>query len=179
MESTSLPAHSAENNRTRTLKAVFWILLVLAAAEFVVRGPVRYLKPTNWNDLTQYYASRRIWLRGQNFASPENFVNLWRDEVGSTLEATTTRTHIAPPPGALVLFAPIAALPWPAAKMAWLAVLLTGFALTLWSLARIAGLRLSEPRTIAFVAGCLALAPFHTGIAGGNQTIVIVGFCAL
>jgi hypothetical protein len=28
------------------------------------------------------------------------------------------------------------------------------------------------------MAGCLALAPFHTGIAAGNQTIVVVGLCA-
>ena len=144
-----------------------------------MRGPARYLHPTNWNDLAQYYATSRIWLRGQNFVNPENFAAMWRDEVGETLSSDTVRMHIAPPPGALVLFAPIGALSWPAAKIAWLIVLLAAFAATVWSLMRTAGFTLHEPRTIAFIAGCLALAPFHTGIASANQTILVVGLCAL
>ncbi|HYM79328.1 MAG TPA: glycosyltransferase family 87 protein [Candidatus Dormibacteraeota bacterium] len=135
--------------------------------------------PTNWNDLAQYYAASRLWLRGQNFAKPENFVALWRDEVGSTLGADTVRTHIAPPPGAVVLLAPIGALSWPAAKIAWLVILLGGFAAAVWSLAKTVGFRVDEPRMIAFAAGCLALAPFHTGIASANQTILLVGLCGL
>ncbi len=75
--------------------------------------------------------------------------------------------------------APIGALPWPAAKLAWLGVLLAAFAFTVWALSRAAAFRIGEPRTIAFIAGCLALAPFHTGIATANQTILVVGLCAL
>ena len=179
MESTIISTKTESSGQNHSLKIFLLILLVLAAAEFVLRGPVRYLRPTNWNDLAQYYAASRLWLRGQNFANPDNFVALWRDEVGSTLSADTMRTHIAPPPGALVLLAPIGALSWPAAKIAWLAVLLSSFALTVWSLIKVAGFRLSEPRTIVFVAGCLALAPFHTGIASANQTILVAGLCAL
>ncbi len=167
------------DSRTRSLKVLAWILLILAGAEFVVRGPVRYLQPTNWNDLAQNYAATRLWLRGQNFAEPENFVALWRNEVGGTLDANTVRTHLAPPLGTLVLMAPIGALPWPLARIVWLGILVTAFALTVWSLAKTAGYRFNEPRTLAFVAGCFALAPFHTGIASANQTILIVGFCAL
>ncbi len=167
------------DGRWNRRRAVLWILLIVAAAEFVVRGPVRYLHPTNWNDLAQYYAASRIWLRGQNFADPENFGALWRNEVGETLGTYTARTHIAPPPGALVLFAPIGALSWPAAKLVWLGVLLVSFAVTVWSLIRYAGLKPSEPRALLFLAGCLALAPFHTGIGSANQTIFVVGCCAL
>lgn len=159
-------------------RIVLGILLLLAAAEFVVRAPVRYLYPTNWNDLAQYYATSRLWLRGQNFADAEKFTAMWRDEVGETLSSNTARMHIAPPPGALVLFAPIGVLPWPAAKLVWLAVLLAGFVATVGSLLRIAGFSLTEPRALAFMAACLALAPFHTGIANGNQTIVVVALCA-
>jgi len=151
----------------------------MTGAEFVVRGPMRFLHPTNWNDLAQNYAATRLWLRGQNFAKPENFVALWRDEVHSPLDANTGRTHLAPPLGTLVLMAPIGALPWPAAKIAWLAVLVTAFGLTVWSLIKVAGFHLDEPRTLGFIAGCLALAPFHTGIASANQTILVVGLCAL
>jgi hypothetical protein len=86
--------------------------------------------------------------------------------------------HIAPPPGALVLFAPIAVLPWTEARIVWLAVLLAAFTATLVALLKFVGFSPGEPRGLAFVAGCLALAPFHTGLATGNQTIVVVGLCA-
>jgi len=178
MEPASLPTPTKQNEKGRTVWILSWILLLLASADFVVRGPLRYSMGTLWNDLTQYYAASRLWLRGQNFAKPENFVALWHNEVGGLLSANTTRTHIAPPPGALVLFAPIGALPWGVAKVTWLAVLIGGFLATVWALVRTAGFRFNEPRTIAFIAGCLALAPFHTGIAGANQTVLVVAFCA-
>ena len=172
MPPTSATANHMQNGR----RIVLWILLVLAGAEFVVRGPLRYLHPTNWNDLAQYYATSRIWLRGQNFANPENFSAMWRDEIGETLSPNTARTHIAPPPGALVFFAPIAALPWPIAKLVWLVALLAAFGATIGSLLLTAGFSVTKPRALAFIAACLALAPFHSGIASGNQTILVVLF---
>src|SRR5579872_1880040 len=179
MEIATSQTHVERPHAVRNIKIILWILLFAAGAEFVVRGPVRYLQPTNWNDLAQNYAATRLWLRGQNFADPENFVALWRNEANSTLGARTVRTHLAPPLGTLVLMAPIGALPWPAARLVWLALLVAAFGLTVWSLMRVAGFHLEEPRTLAFIAGCLALAPFHTGIASANQTILVVGFCAL
>lgn len=157
---------------------VVWVLLLLASTEFVVRGPVRY-PPPNWNDLAQYYATSRIWLRGQNFANPQNFSAMWQEEVGETWNPNSVRLRVAPPIGALVLFAPIAALPWPAAKLVWLAVLLISFAATIVCLLEVAGFSFADPRALAFMAGCLALAPFHTGIATGNQTILVVGLSAI
>jgi len=169
----------AESPRAQNLqRTIYCCLLLLAGTEFIVRGPVRYLHPTNWNDLAQYYATSRLWMRGQNFAKAENFAALWRDELNDPMSPNTARMHISPPPGALVLFVPIAVLPWASAKLAWLGVLLAGFLATVLSLLKAARLSLREPSGLAFVAGCLALAPFHTGIATGNQTIVVVGLCA-
>jgi hypothetical protein len=175
---TTAPAHSTASS-SRSLKVLFYVVLLAAIAEFIIRGPLRNLRPTNWNDLAQLYAATRLWLRGQNFANPENFVALWRDEVGSTLSSYTVRTHLAPTPPTLVLLSPIAAMPWPWAKIVWLAVLLAAFSLTVWALVKTAGFRFGEPRTLAFIAGCCALAPFHTGIAAANATILVVGLCAL
>lgn len=163
----------------QNLKPLLTFFLLLAAVEFVVRAPIRYLQPTNWNDLTQNYAATRIWLRGENFADPQNFVDLWRDEVHSPLDIRTGRVHIAPPLGSVVLMAPIGALPWPAAKIAWLGVLLISFSMTVWALAKTAGFHFGDAQGIAFIAGCLALAPFHTGIANGNQSILVIALCAL
>jgi len=160
-------------------KVVPYSLCLLAAVEFVIRGPLRYFHWTNWNDLAQNYAATRLWLRGQNFANPENFVALWRDELGSPLSALTVRTHLAPPPGTLVLLAPIGALPWHWAKLLWLTILVGSVIATIWALAATAGFGFKEPRTIMFVAASLAFAPFHTGIATANQTILVVALCAL
>lgn len=159
-------------------RITLWILLLLAATEFAVRGPARFL-PSDWNDLSQYYAASRLWLRGQSFGDAKKFTALCRDELRTPLSESTARVHIAPPPGALVLFAPIGALPWLAAKIVWLTVLLASFAATVWGLIKFSGLSFGEPSSIAFIAGCLALAPFHTGLAGGNQTILVVALCSL
>jgi hypothetical protein len=166
-------------NSSRYFRVFLWILVVVSAAEFLWRGPARNLEDKNWSDLAQNYAATRLWLRGQNFARPENFAKLWQDEVGATLDAGTLRTHLAPPPGTLVLLAPIAALPWPIAKLLWLSLLVVAVCAIIWSLTRSGGFRKDEGRTIAFVAFCLALAPFHTGIAVANESILVVALCVL
>jgi hypothetical protein len=167
---------------SRNLKTILWILILLAAAEFVVRGPVRYLRePSNWNDLSQNYTASKLWLQGKSPSDPRNFSILWKREADSHLDVTDIRTHLAPPLGELVVLAPIAALPWKLAKMLWLTVLLGTFALTVWALALSAGFRWREDnlRTLAFIAACLALAPFQTGIASGNPSILVIGLCAM
>jgi len=164
---------------SRKLKVFLWILVFLAAAEFTVRGPWRYLQERGtWNDLSQNYTASRLWLQGKSPADPRNFQALWWQQGLSRLDATDIRTHLAPPPGGLVVMAPVAALPWKLAKILWMVILLTSFAATVWSLAAGLGLRL-EPRTLAFVAASLALAPFHTGLASGNPTILVIGLCAV
>lgn len=163
------------------LRIILYVLLFLAAAEFVVRGPVRFLSdPTNWNDLSQNYTASRLWLKGQNPSDPRNFVALWKkDGSGSRLELTDVRTHLAPPIGGLVVLAPVAAFPWKIAKIIWLAVLLITFAAAVWAIALAGSLTWSEPRTLAFITACVALAPFHTGLASGNASILVIGLCAV
>lgn len=154
--------------------------MVLAAAEFVARGPVRFLlEPTNWSDLSQNYTASKLWLKGESPSNPRNFIALWKQETGSRLDLTDVRIRLAPPLGGLVVMAPIAAFPWKLAKILWLTVLLLAFAATVWALIMAGDFRRSEFRTLAFVTACLALAPFHTGIANGNPTVLVVGFCAV
>ena len=73
-----LPTDASSQRAQGARRIVIWILLLLAAGEFTVRGPLRYLRPTGWNDLAQYYATSRIRLRGQNFADSENFAAIYR-----------------------------------------------------------------------------------------------------
>jgi hypothetical protein len=161
------------------LRILLWVLVLLAAAEFIVRGPLRYLRePGSWNDLSQNYTASRLWLRGQSPADPKNFVALWWHEGLSRLDLTDIRTHLAPPLGGLVIMAPIAAFHWKIAKILWLAILLISFAATVWALVRTSAFASNEFRILLFLAACLALAPFQTGIASGNTSILVIALCA-
>src|SRR5580658_271661 len=178
MEAATQRQHDKPSS-TRHLKVILWTLLLLAATEFVVRGPVRFLhEPTNWNDLSQNYTASKLWLQGKSPSDPRNFSVLWKQQAGSRLDLTDIRTHLAPPLGGLVVMAPIAAFPWKIAKMIWLIVLLSAFAVTVWALALAGGFREDNIRTLAFITACLALAPFQTGIASGNASILVIGLCA-
>lgn len=164
----------------RNLRVILWIFLFLAAAEFVARGPVRFLSwPAEWNDLSQNYTASKLWLQGQSPADPASFVALWRQQVHSRLDLTDIRTHLAPPLAGLVVMAPIAVFPWKIAKVLWLLVLLIAFGATVWALSRVVDFRRGDLSTVAFVAACLALAPFQTGISTGNPTILVIGLCAV
>jgi Glycosyltransferase family 87 len=177
MDTTTQPGNLSGS---ASLRIFLWILLFLAAAEFVIRGPVRFLfEETAWNDLSQNYTASRLWLKGQSPSDPKNFVALWKQERGSRLDLTDIRTHLAPPLGGLVVMAPIAAFHWKVARVLWVTLLLAAFVATVWALGLAAGFRRDEPRTLAFVAACLALAPFHTGIASGNPSILVIGLCVV
>src|SRR6266567_1608607 len=146
---------------SRNLRIILWTLIFLASAEFIVRGPVRFLNgPSNWNDLSQNYTASKLWLNGQSPSDPRNFVALWKYESGSRLELTDIRTHLAPPLGGLT-------------------VLLTAFVATVWALVRASSFQWNETRSLAFIAACLALAPFQTGIGSGNPSILVIGLCAV
>jgi Glycosyltransferase family 87 len=179
METTTQPQPD-KSPINRNLSVILWILIFVAGGEFVMRGPVRFLRePTNWNDLSQNYTASKLWLQGKSPSDPRNFSVLWKREADSRLDLTDIRTHLAPPLGGLVVLAPIAAFHWKIAKMIWIVVLLSSFTLTVWALALAGGLRRGELRTLAFIAGCLALAPFQTGLASGNTSILVIGLCAL
>lgn len=161
-------------------RVALWLLLVLAGAEFTIRGPVRYFQnPSEWNDFSQNYTASKLWLRGKNPANPKNFVALWKEQTWIGLDTTDIRTHLAPPLGGLVVLAPVALFPWKTAKVIWLLALLISFAATVWVFVRILEGSRDEARTVIFVAACLALAPFHTGLANGNTSILVIAFCAL
>ncbi len=180
METTTSQRQDYKPSTTGNLRIILWILLLLAGTEFVARGPLRFLRnPTNWNDLSQNYTASRLWLKGQNPSAPKNFVALWKHEGRSRLELNDIRTHLAPPLGGLVVLAPVAAFPWKIARILWLVILLISFVATVWALALVGGFRWDELRTLAFIAACLALAPFHTGLAAGNTTILVIGACAV
>jgi len=79
----------------------------------------------------------------------------------------------------LVVMAPVAVLPWKVAKIVWLLVLLISFGATVWIFAKTLCGPQKKTHTLIFVAACLALAPFHTGISNGNASVLVIALCAL
>lgn len=163
-------------------------LLLLAATEFTIRGPLRFAK-SDFNDFISPYIQTRAWLQGVDPYSPQNLVALWPKQAtqfhflaadlatGSLVLKRGIPT--AYPPTSFVLLTTFAWLPWPIARAVWLIVSVTCFAAMLFALTAIAGFRWRESRTPVFLALAIALAPFHTALAAGNIVIVALGLCAL
>jgi hypothetical protein len=137
--------------------------VILAAALFFVRGPLRAVRDSA--DFGIVYAASRVWVEG---GDPYDASAVARARVESGLprfdDPSATRTPY--PPATFPLLAPFALLPWRAASAAWLVVTLGVVALAGAAIVRAAP---REPWLMA--AFVLAFAPLHTGIAKGNVSI--------
>jgi hypothetical protein len=161
------------------------VLLLLAGAEFIIRGPVRAVETaTRFNDFLAPYLQSKAWVLGLDPYSPQVLLRLWPAEAfqfyylpRETADGTLIAKRGIPtayPLTALVLIAPFSFLSWKMAYALWLALNLTLFPAMVWALVAIAGFSYREPRAILLIAGTLALAPFHSGIVTGNVTLVAV-----
>jgi hypothetical protein len=171
-------------------KALLILLVLLAASEFIVRGPLRFLQATDFNDFISPYLQSRALVKGMDPYSPEVLVRLWpvkgarrpgflaRDLADGSLIAKRG-VPTAYPPTCLLLLTPLAVLPWPVAHIAW-AVITVGLTLgVIWSLLAMGGFERNDWRAYVFVAFALALAPLHTGFAAGSIVIGTVALCGI
>lgn len=178
--SSSTQLVTLKTSQSRNIKVFAVFLLLLSTSEFVIRGPVRYFKgPSEWNDFSQNYTASKLWLRGKSPANPTNFVALWKEQTKVGMGTNDIRTRLAPPLGGLVVMAPVAVFAWRPAKILWLCILLLSFAVTVAVFVRLLGRPWNSADSLLLAAGCLALAPFHTGIANGNSSILVIALCAL
>jgi hypothetical protein len=171
-------------------KILLLLLVLLAVSEFVVRGPIRFLRAADFNDFISPYVQSRALIQGLDPYSPEVLVRLWpvtgphrlqflaKDLADGTLIAKRG-IPTAYPLTCLFLLGPLAVMPWPVAHLVWLA--LTGV-LTLgviWSLLSLVTREAGDWRAYVFVAFALALAPLHTGFAAGSVVIATVALCGI
>ena len=181
MPNSNQPARFARN-------LLLAILLLLAGAEFVLRGPVRFAHAANFNDFISPYIQTRAWIEGQDPYSPQTMVRLWppeaerfdflsRDLADGTL-VLKRGIPTAYPLTAFVLIAPVAALPWHIAHPLWLIITVFAFGVTVASLLCVAKLLPRTDLTLVFLAIALALAPFHTALAAGSIVTVAVAASA-
>jgi Glycosyltransferase family 87 len=182
------------NDRSKFFRnALFVILLLCAASEFIVRGPLRFAHAANFNDFISPYIQTRAWIAGIDPYSSQNLLRLWPADsehydflAHDFAEGTLVYKHGIPtayPLTAFVLITPVAALPWHIAHPLWLIITVLAFAATVISLMSIAKLLPREKnewsgRSLVFLILALALAPFHTGLAAGSIVIVAVAASA-
>jgi hypothetical protein len=158
-------------------------LLLIAAGEFVARGPLRAIhESTKINDFLSPYIQSKAWSKGFDPYSPQSLVKLWPSDAGhfSFLEEEAANGTLvsregiptAYPLTSLVLISPLALLPWHIAYGIWLTLILGLFVGMLFALVDLSGLALTDLRTILLIAFVLALAPFHTGIVTANISVI-------
>jgi hypothetical protein len=160
-------------------------LLLMAGAEFIVRGPVRAVRTaTQFNDFLSPYIQANAWIRGLDPYSPQVLLKLWPaqalhfsflpKEVANGTLVANRGIPTAYPITALVLVAPFSALPWYVAYAVWLAINLVLFSVMVCVLRSLAAVSYRDAAGILLIAGALALAPFHTGIVTGNVSLVAI-----
>lgn len=168
---------------SRTSKLLLMLLLALAALEFAVRGPVRFLRATDFNDFISPYIQSKALLVGVDPYSPQTLIRLWpegarhgflAEDLGDGSLLINHGIPTAYPPTCLFLLTPLALLSWPFAHLAWLITTLVVLALLIRAMLQWAGLGAQDWRAYLFVAFALALAPFHTGVGAGSIVIVTV-----
>jgi hypothetical protein len=161
------------------------ILLLLAMAEFLVRGPIRAVQTaTHFNDFLSPYIQAKALVKGLDPYSPQVLLQLWPPqaphflflpkEVANGTLVANRGFPTAYPITAFVLVSPFTLCSWNIAYALWLTALLTFFVLMLCALVDLSGFSLRDPRAILLVACVLALAPFQTGIVTANVTLMAV-----
>lgn len=168
-------------SQTSRAWAALWItLIVLGAALLAYRGPYRALQPAANQDFCLVYAQARAWLHGFNPYREESVREAFatagappeRDPMGGRRSSV-----LVYPPHSYPLWAPLAALPWPVASVAWVGINTALYVLGAVFIARMLGL-LGNAR-LAFWACAVWSAPAQTVIAHGQTSTPVLAGVAL
>jgi hypothetical protein len=175
------PADSGAMGISRNRKALLFLLLVFASAEFVARGPLRIVRrASNGNDFSAPYVGAKAWVKGLNPYSSSVFLSLWEQPAAqdsSKLGSSGTRTPY--PLTCLVLLTPFAFFSWPTASAVFGLFLSIAVVIALLLLSGLPELRESAWRKWLFLGLALALAPVHTGIGQDNVSVLSIVFMLL
>lgn len=107
VESTSLSTR--EQTSAPRIKTILLVaFLLLAATEFVVRGPLRFFREGyRWSDVSQVYLPAVNWIHGRNPYGPADFVARCKEVGINCPPATDIRTHSPYPLTTLVVMSPL------------------------------------------------------------------------
>lgn len=165
---------------------------VAGAVFFAIRGPLAAMEPApprrgGSYDLMWMYSASRAWLQGGNPYTIEGADDAFVSGGGATeMEKKfrpgareAGRSGLLYPPTTFVVMAPIGALPWSAAKLAWALVNAASLGGLAWALVRIAGLSWRGWRAWAVLALALVYAPGITATAFGQMPVPATALIAL
>ncbi|MGA2695124.1 MAG: glycosyltransferase family 87 protein [Terriglobales bacterium] len=166
------------------------MLILLAAVEFIVRGPLRFSRSLDFNDFVSPVVQTRAWLNGADPYEPASLMQFWpsdiqrpdflrSDSVSGTL-IVKRGIPTAYPPTSFVLLTPFAVIPsWRVAALLWIGLCTAMFAGMLFAMWRFGDFASHTNHGYLLTALVLGLAPFHTGFAAGSIAIFVVPLCAL
>lgn len=164
------------SSKWRTLLAC---MVMLAASEFVIRGPGRALiQEHEFNDLLSPYVQTQLWIHGYDPYSPKSLLDYWPSSAAQfpfpadeVLNGSMLRNHGIPtayPPTCFVVLAPLALMSWPISKIIWAITTAMLFVIMICALISVGELKNDKRCLYAFLIFAFLLAPFHTGIAIEN-----------
>lgn len=177
--------HVISTTRNPWIRTLVIVLLLAAAGEFLLRGPIRFVhSQLTWNDFLSPYIQADAWVHGKNPYATSSIVMLWpsgdprpdfvtREAANGSLPAKRGIPSLYPVTS-LALLAPLTSLKWTAAETLWIAINTTFLLLAPVFLIAISGASWRSLRVQFFLAAALALAPLHTGLATGNPAVLVI-----
>ncbi len=153
-------------------KASVLILVCLAAAEFLIRGPLRANGDST--DFFLVYLTVKALVLGLNPYSQVDMAAALK-AMGSTKITLEPFGAFRPglyPPSTYLVFAPLGYLDWDLAKNIYLVLSLLAFVLQTAVLLMLPGAERSPLKKSLIIATSLACAPIHTGISKGQISIL-------
>ena len=160
------------------------VLLVLAVAEFCIRGPVRIAGGTGWNDFLFPYIQAKTWARGQDPYSQRSLISDWPPDVQRPPWVETDAANgllelkrgipTPYPLSSLVVLSPFTLLPWSLAIALWIVISTGAAVLSPFALISVCGLAWSDLRAQIFLLAVFALTPLHTGLGTANPAMLAI-----
>ncbi len=178
------PADSGAMGISRNRKALLFLLLVFASAEFVARGPLRIVRrASDYNDYTSSYIGAKAWIRGLNPYSNVVFWQLWKQSSNVPVDDADEKESIGSrtpyPWTCFLVLAPLSLLSATAASMLMGFISSALIVLSLWLLSGLPDLAQAPWQRWLFLGCALALSPLHSGLGQINISMMAIAFVFL
>jgi hypothetical protein len=161
------------------LRLALFALLIAGSVVFLWRGPVRGAFAGH-HDFALVYGSARAWLVGLDPYTADAVREAWaaaRGTPGRDPMGERESNVLLYPPGAFVVLAPVAALPWPVASAVWALGNTVLFFAAIWMVGALAWPRRDpgdahRPGLLIFFAIAVWFAPAATNAAMGQTAML-------
>jgi hypothetical protein len=163
------------SNRLVGAPAYAWAALIICAAIFLIRGPLRAADPTVNMDTPLLLAAATTWRHGGNPYDPASMASTFGPSA-SLITATLQRgqqAFVYSPP-VYALLSPITYLPWPVQRWVWNLLNVAMFLTSLVLICRLFGFPLHSLEGFGVIGIGLAANPAHICIALGQTGVVVL-----